>query len=274
MSTFRRTLAVAAAASAIVASGGAAALAQPATTAPTVSIGATALKVYGYNFVAFKDGKYASVTLSGTVTGGTSGMVAQLYAQQFPYKKAAAPVSHRQLVLDGTSSENYSFTATPGLATRYSVEILPSATASTPVQATSPTANVYVATSQYYTGIRKCKRPVCTETIKIYTIVPSSARLAEARKTLYFYFGIRFSATGKPAPTWLTLDRSAKIGKAKKVSGTEFEQTVSFSFRIGNNGYHFGLSYCSKASEPKDGVNLPGHHYCGNKKVRPSWFLG
>ena len=49
---------------------------------------------------------------------------------------------------------------------------------------------------------------------------------------------------------------------------------MKFSFRIGNNGYHFGFNFCSKASESSDGVNLPGKHHCGARRVRPSWFLG
>ena len=277
MSTFRRALAISAVACAIVASGGGSALAQPATTAPTVTIAAKSLipKAYGYTFVAFKDKRYSNVTVSGAVSNATSGMVAQLYAQPFPYKKAAAPVSGRQLVLDGTSPESYSFTATPGLATRYSVEVLPSTTASTPVQAASVTTTVYVVTTQPIKGLKKCGRPVCHESIRIYTSLPASAYKAEARKPLYFYFALKLSTTGEPRPSaQLTLDRAAKISKVKKISGTEFEQTVLFSFRIGNDGYYFNFNFCSKASESSDGVNLPGHHHCGAKRVKASWFLG
>lgn len=251
-------------------------MAQPAA-APTVSISAHSLirKAYGYTFTAFHDGKYSRVTISGAVTGGTSGMVAQLYARPFAFTKAPAPVAGQQVVLTGTSPESYSFTATPGIATRYSVEILPSATVSTPVQATSATSKVYVVTTQPFTGLRNCGRPVCHETIRIYTKVPASARVAEMRKKLYFYFGLKLSRTTIPrAPAWLTLDRSAKISKARRITRTEFEQTVTFSFRIGNDAYNYRFSYCSKATESTDGVNLPGHHHCGATIVRANWFLG
>jgi hypothetical protein len=271
----RHAIALSAVAGAALAAGIGPAMAQPAV-APTVTVGAKSLiaRAYGYTFTAFHDGKYSKVTVSGAVTGATSGNVAQLYTQPFPYKKAPAPVAGQQLVLDGTSPESYSFTATPGIATRYSVEILPSTTVSTPVSATSATKVVYVATTQPVTGLKKCGRPVCHETVHIYTRVPASALKAEMPKHLFFYFGIRFSSTGKPTPAWLNLDKSAKISKAKKISSTEFEQTVTFSFRIGNNGYNFEFNYCSKASESSDGVNLPGHHHCGASRVRPSWFLG
>ncbi len=279
MSTLRRTLVVSAAACAIVGSGAATALAQPATTGPTVTIGAKAFQVYGYTFVGFRDGKYSNATVSGSVAGATSGMVAQLYAQPFPYKKAPAPVSHQQLVLDGASPESYSFTATPGIATRYSVEVLPSTTVSTPVQATSPSTTVYVVTIQPYKGIKTCNRvgsrPICHQSIRIYTILPASAYRAEARKRLYFYFAVNLNPTRIPkAPVWLSLDGSAKIGKARRISAIEFEQTVVISFRVNDDAYNFGFSFCSKASESSDGVNLPGHHHCGAKRVKDTWFLG
>jgi hypothetical protein len=275
MSRLRRALAISAAAGAVVAFSVGPALAQP-SAAPTVSIGAKTLipKTYGDTFTAFHDGKYSHVTVSGAVTGGTSGMVAQLLAQPFPYKKAATPVAGQQLVLGATSPENYSFTATPGIATKYSVELLPSTTVSTPVAATSAAKTVYVITGRKVTGLRTCARPVCHETIHIWTQLPASARSAESKKKVYFYFGVKFSATGQPAPAWLNLDRSATVSKAKKISATEFEQTIKFSFRIGNNGYHFEFEACSKASESADGVNLPGKHHCGVSRVRPNWFLG
>jgi hypothetical protein len=280
MSRLRRALAIPAAAGAVVAFSVGPALAQP-SAAPTVSIGAKSLipKAYGDTFTAFHDGKYSRVTVSGAVTGGTSGMVAQLLAQPFPYKTAPAPVAGQQLVLGATSPENYSFTATPGIATRYSVEILPSTTVSTPVAATSAAARVYVATTQPFTGIKSCNRagnrPICHETIHIFTRVPASARVAESKKKLYFYFGVKLARTSIPkAPVLLALDRSAKISKARKVSATEFEQTVTFSFRVNNDAYDFNFDYCSKASESSDGVNLPGHHHCGAKRINVRWFLG
>jgi hypothetical protein len=66
-----------------------------------------------------------------------------------------------------------------------------------------------------------------------------------------------------------------KISAAKKISSHEFEQTVTLAFRIGDhNAYSGNYNFCSKSAEPSDGVNLPGHHHCGNKRVKASWFLG
>jgi hypothetical protein len=277
MSRLWRTAVITTGACAVVAAGVGPAVAQSAKAGPTVSMSVKTLtpKVYGYTFVPFKDGKFSNVKFSGQVTGSTSGMVAQLYAQPFPYKKAAVPVPKQHLTLNGTSPESYTFTATPGIATRYRVEILPSATASTPVQATSSTATIYVVTNQPFYGLKNCGRPVCHQTIRIYTKLPASAYRTEAPKKLYFYFGLKLAPRVEPGPpAFLTLDRSARISKVKRISATEFEQTVTFSFRINNDGYRYLFNYCSKASEAKDGVNLPGHHHCGDTRVRASWFLG
>jgi len=39
----------------------------------------------------------------------------------------------------------------------------------------------------------------------------------------------------------------------------------TWSFRIGNNGYNFLQHICTKDTESKDGIGLPGHHHCGTR---------
>jgi hypothetical protein len=277
-----RVIAVPAAACAVVAAGVGPAVAQP-SQAPTVTISVKAQipKIDGFTAVPFKAGPSSAVTVSGQVTGATSGMEAQLYAQPFPYKAAAAPVAGQALALDGTSPEPYSFTATPGIATRYSVEILPSSTVSAPAAGTSATATVYVVTNQPVTNIKSCNRagnrPVCHESFHIFTKLPASAYKAESKKKLYFYWALKVSKNGN-APTttlkWLKLNHSVKISKPKRISSTDFEQTVTISFNVSNKGYEFNLNFCTKGSESSDGVNLPGKHHCGASKVWWTWFLG
>jgi hypothetical protein len=276
-----RTLAISAAACAVVGAGAVPALAQPAQS-PTLTITTKASSFYGYTFVGLNDGKYSHVAITGNVSGAASGNVVQLYAQPFPYKKAPAPVAGQQLALTGTSPQAYSFTGTPGIATRYSVEVLPSSTVSTPAQATSATRTVYVVTVQPLTGFKTCnpprkgQRPICHQTLHIWTRVPASAYKAESRKKEYFYFGVKLNPTRIPAPpTTLSLLRSAKISKSKRISATEFEQTVTFSFFVSDHdAYNTNYDFCSKASESSDGINLPGHHHCGASKIKTSWFLG
>jgi hypothetical protein len=288
LSRFWRAAFISAGAIAVVASGVGPAIAQTAV-GPTVTSKVSTLvpKQYGYTFVPFDDtyqhDKYETATISGAVSGATSGNVAQLYAQPFPYKHAPAAVAGQQLVLDGSSSETYSFHAIPGIATRYSVEVLTSATATTPPLATSPSSMVYVATDQWLTGFRTCnpprrgQRPVCHQTVHVYTLVPASAYRTESRLKFYFYFAVALNASHIPAaPIWVYLNRDVvKISAAKKISSHEFEQTVTLAYRIGDHDAYSGnYDFCSKSAEPSDGVNLPGHHHCGDKRVKASWFLG
>ena len=276
-----RSVAITGAALAVVATGVGPAFASPAQTSVTISVKAAIPKLDGYTAVEYKDSTYGNVTVSGQVTEGTSGQVAQLYAQPFPYKAAAAPVAGQQLVLDGSSPESYSFTATPAVATKYTVEVLPSTTVSTPVAASSATDTVYVVTTQPLTNIKSCNRkgnrPVCHESFHIFTKLPASAYKTESKKKLYFYWALKLSKNGSE-PTgnlkWLYLDKSVKISKPKKISATDFEQTVTISFRVSNKGYEFNLNFCSKDSESADGMNLPGKHHCGAKKVWWTWYLG
>jgi hypothetical protein len=64
------------------------------------------------------------------------------------------------------------------------------------------------------------------------------------------------------------MDPKAKTSAPRLVSATEYKLTYSFSFRIGNDGYAWNWSACWKDTYSKDGLGLPGHHGCGNKRVR------
>ena len=104
--------------------------------------------------------------------------------------------------------------------------------------------------------------------LTVYTRLPASAYKHESTKKSYFYFGLRLSKTGTPTfPRFLYL-KKASISKARRVSSTEFKNTIKWSFRVGNDGYAFAINFCSKNSESKDGTGLPGTHSCGVKKIR------
>lgn len=274
VSTLWRGVAVAAAAFGLAAVGTGSALAQPALApVPAVTINAKSpLPVISHDvFVQYKNSARGAdaVTITGSVSESTAGQVAALYAQPFPYSKPAAPVTGQTLTLPASSTPTaYSFTAEPTIATKYTVEVLPSSTASTPVVGQSPAKTVYVVTNQ--TGSSsKCGRPVCHLTLRIYTHLPKSAYGTESKKKWYFYFAIRLSSTRiPPFPRWTYLEPRARISKPRKINPTEFERTITWSFRVSNDAYAFSLNFCSKDSESKDGINLPGSHGCGAKKVR------
>jgi hypothetical protein len=279
VSKFWRGLVVTAAACALASLGLGSAMAQSVAAGVTVSIAAQShfKPVTGDTFVEFAEGKNGDVTLKGSISGATTGDVAVLYAQPWPYKKAPAqvPGQNTTLTVTGTTPVSYSFTTVPQIATRYSVQVLTSLT-STPALGSSKAVTVYVVAGGKATGLSRCGRPTCRETWHIYTIVPASLYKAESAKRVYFYFALNLSRTGEPkAPKYLYLDRSAKISKVKRIKSSEFERTITWSFKIGDDGYYWLPAACTKDSESKDGLNLPGSHGCGDRRIRSSiTYLG
>ena len=262
---------------AVVALAGAAAVtAQLAATsvaqaaAPAVTIAATAkLKpVTGDVFVVYRAGAYSTAKIHGTITGAAAGEVARLYAQPFPYKKPAVPAG---AVTVKAATTPYSFTVTPALATHYAVRLFASSTSTAPL-AVSRVQSVYLTNAQTYSSFQSCKRPVCHETFRVYTYVPSSALSFEMSKHVYPYFGLSLSRSGTPAPPkWLVLDGGhAAVTKARRISADEFVNTFSYTFTIGNDGYYWIPGSCTKDAVTRDGVGLPGRHSCGAGRISTS----
>jgi hypothetical protein len=159
---------------------------------------------------------------------------------------------------------------TPSVATHYTVKLLANDTTTTPIVA-SLTKVVYVATDQSTGALQPCHRPVCTETIQIDTYVPASALGTEMAKHVYPYFGINLGSSSiPPAPKWLYLNAAdAKVTPSREVSAGEFENTLTFSFTIGNHSYNWEPNFCTKDAVTTDGLGLPGSHDCGASKIPP-----
>jgi len=253
-----------------------------ASAAPTPQIGIAAkspltgvTKATGYVLVVFSAGKFSKATISGSITNGTAGEIAKLYAQQFPFKKPAAPIG-APITLSTTGTSRYSFTVTPTFATHYKVKLF--ASNGTTLLTTSSTVTVYDADLGLgFTGFKPCHRPVCHETLHFKIVVPPSALHSEMARKWYFYFGIRLSTTGEPpAPKTLRLGAGhAHLLSTRKVNGHEYAVSWTYTFRIGNDGYHWLPNLCQRDIESKDGLNLPGHHGCGNKRIRANLaYLG
>jgi hypothetical protein len=245
--------------------------AQAAT--PTITVTATSRipAVTGDVFVIFKNRTYGSARIHGTITGGTAGEVATLYAQRFPYSTAAKPV--RSITLSATGpTAGYSFTVAPTLATRYQVKVFARKGATTAL-AISARQNLYVVADGYFTGGKNCGRPVCRMTLHIYTIVPRSTLAVEMSKHLYPYVGLNLTTANgtPPPPKWLYLNAGhARVTAARRISATEFEMTLTFSATVGNDGYYLQWNWCVKDTQHKDGLGLPGTHGCGVSRIRPN----
>jgi hypothetical protein len=246
-----------------------------ASAAPTISIAATtSLKtVTGDSFVVYHIKALDSAKLHGTVANATSGEVAALYAQQFPFKTPAVRVASIALKAATTA---YSFTVTPSLATHYNIRLFANGTATSPI-VTSPVQSLYVASDQSFSAVQKCGRPVCHETFQIDTYVPASALSVEMGKYAYPYFGINLGSTSiPPEPTWLYLKgANGRITSSRRISAGEFQNTLTFSFTIGTHSYNFLPSFCTRDVVTKDGLGLPGSHGCGASRI-PSdqYYLG
>jgi len=251
------------------------AIAPAHAAGPTISIFATSKikPVSGYVMVVYRGGAYSSATIHGKITGATAGDVATLYAQQFPYKTKPAPLASKTLT---ASTQVYSFTVTPDLATHYDIRLFASATAKTPI-ATSPVQNVYVQPGGTSTGGQACGRPVCHETFRLWWIVPSSDLSAAMKDPVYAYFGINLGgASIPPPPNWLYKNGGdAKISGPYRVNAGEYETTIRYTFTIGNDSYYWLWDACGRDQVSKDGLGIPGYHDCGASRIpRTITYLG
>jgi hypothetical protein len=246
---------------AMAAAGQAAAMASPGTTTLSILAQSNFAPVSGHVYVGYHGGSFAQAQISGTVTGGVTGQDVVLYAQTFPFKKAAAPVGTPVTL---TASDTYQFTVTPSVATRYTAELFATPTSTSPL-AQSSAVTVY-AIHWYIIKGGSCRRPVCHPTFRVDEKVARSALRTEIAKKIYVYAGLRFSRTGVPLPKEVVLGADgARVSRPHRVNSHEYEYTVSFSFSVGDRGFNFLFETCQKDTESKDGFNLPGHHSCGKR---------
>ncbi len=221
---------------------------------------------YGYTLVVYKAGKYATATISGTVTGAVSGDVAALLAEPFG-AKSFAPTG-KQVTLTTTGTVPYSFTDTPALATQYEVQV----STSGQVDATSAASTVYVTTGGYSNDEKThCSHGHCTTSWKSYTLVPASAYKTEAAKRWYLYF-----AFGRYAPEYVYRYKDASASKARKINAGKFETTFTFHYRshLKNPARDVYAEACVKDTESKDGMGLPRPTGCGDKKILWDVYVG
>lgn len=277
MSRLARWIAPAALAGGLVAGLVAIPAAQASSAASIISINATSPhyhgvgasgKVDGFALVVYKGGKAATAVVSGTVTTSATNDTATLMAKAFHQKKYTAVGSEALTPVSGSAS--YSFNVKPSLATHY--EIVVSGTDS----ATSSTVTVYVSAGgkvpkRYIKAKCNASLTKCVLSARVYTILPASAYKTESRKHVYIYL-----AVGDPSePKNYTLN-GVTATKANRVNSGEFWKTLKWTIRGHINASTAPYTQaCTKDTESKDGMGLPNHHGCGNKKVpTSSIYLG
>lgn len=278
MSTIWRWIAPVAAAGTIVAGAVVAGTGIPAQAAGqaaphlTIGVRGTAFgsvkgRVLGHALVSYQAAGHNKGTISGTVTGNQAGDVVSLLAK--PFKAAAYKATGQPVTLAAAGSGTYSFSVVPSLATSYEVRLTGSTTA------TSGPATVYVESSGHgFKAHQKCSADKCRYWYTGTQVVPASAYFTESHKHVYMYLAQWYSA--KHPAKWFNRSKTARSSKAKRINGHEFELTFTWYIRTrtGQN-YWLPLS-CTKDSETKDGLGLPGHHGCGAKRisVKAAGYLG
>ena len=266
MSRIWRWIAPAAIAGGLIATAVPALAAGPASYSVTINAtspnypGAVNGLVDGYAVVIYKatHDNWDQATISGTVTGYASGDVVSLL--QEPFGKKAFTATGKTVTL--TTVGTYSFTATPSVATKYEVQVSTGGS----LDFTSGTQTVYVsAGAGYAKSHKKCSSSSCTFSYKFYIYLPASAYKTEVRKHLYEYIAEWYSASG--SPKWYYLSASAKASRPAKVHSGEIEYTLTFYIHLRSGENYWQTFACTKDDEKKDGLGLPGHHDCGDKRI-------
>jgi hypothetical protein len=251
---------------------------SPAANPVTVAIAAKSHlhKVFpgGYVYVGYHSGKDASAQLSGQIKGVPKGAVAKLYAQRFPFSDAPSVVSSEPLSPSGsgaTALADYEFTVTPTLETRYVVKVFHDSKATSPA-ATSPQTTVYVTGWTFSSDDVKCQRPTCHEHFTIKVQVPPQAIDSELAKAWYPYFGLRLGPDkAPPAPRTQILNAAgASVSSSRKISADTYTLTIDFTFEIGDHAYSWNWSACSRDTVDQNGLGVPGHHGCGDLRIKTS----
>jgi hypothetical protein len=85
---------------------------------------------------------------------------------------------------------------------------------------------------------------------------------------VYSAVSLRRGVRLPPRPKFLRLGADgAHSTKARRVSANQYQVTITFTFRVGNDSYFWLFFPCQRDSEARDGLNLPGHHGCGTLRV-------
>lgn len=237
--------------------------------AVAASVSSAFVPLNGYVFVTYQDGSDSNATVSGQVTNAVSGEVARLYAQQFPFSGSPAQVGSDALDPSGTIA-SYSFQVTPTLATRYTVEVFSSSTATTPL-GTSAVSTVYVVQQKGNNSTRTCTGSQCQVVDTATVLVPASALSTQMAEHVYTYFGISYAASGSASvPATLQLGAGDMVvGSPQQLSADEYQFTLTFSFSTDDENYVYSWHNCTVSVEAQDGVGLPGggDYGCGDATI-------
>ena len=226
-----------------------------AGTAISISVKTANNPVGGLVWVEY--GKTAEI--SGTTSDGQAGTSVELQASVFPFGSGFKPLAQALTGAGGT----YSFRAKPTLATRYRVVLVSDATSQSSV------ATVYAAAHLITRPSGRCATgPSCRLHFAAEIVYPAAVAKREAAKPIYDYFGVHYGSQTIP-PGRIRL---VQTGRQRRRGG---RYVVGFSVTFPTvTAYYYTWEICTKDTEARDGLGLPGHHKCGARFLTHSAIQG
>lgn len=190
--------------------------------------------------------------ISGSTSDGQAGTTVELQKNVFPFKAGFVPAGETQT--DATGS--YAFTQKPSLATQYRVVLGSDPTTQSSV------VTVYVGADWINLPTRPCSGFSCRKTFGNKIIFPAAVAKREGAKRAYFYFGVRYGSQSTP-PARVRL---VKTGRLRHFRGPRYRAAFSVTFST-VKAYYYEWVICTKDTEARDGLGLPGHHSCGGRTI-------
>src|SRR5580698_9978916 len=235
---------------------------SPATAARTPAVSITVsskfMTVSGFTWVYYKPAADNAATVSGSAINVSTGDTVALFAEPFGAKTFTATGKPQTLTADSLGNASFSFTVHPSRETKYEAEV----TTQDSLHATSAAQAIYVTrgfADNHFT--QSCGHGRCTASYRFYVEIPASAYKSEFKKHWYLYFA---AAANQPATYPLTKSASAKN---HKVNAGEFYALFTFRWKTKNPNLSTCLFGYIRNTESSNGIGLPGHHGCGNKKL-------
>ncbi len=218
------------------------------STAITISVRTSNTPVGGLIWATYG----TATQISGNTADGQAGTSVELQKSAFPFSGNFSTVAQATTGSGGS----FSFTAKPTIATQYRVIL-----ASDPTSQSS-VATVYVGAHWINLPAATCRGLSCHEHFRNTIIFPAAVAKREAAKRVYYYFGVRYGSQTTP-PTRVKL---VKTGRLRHLSGTRYQTGFSVTFST-VQAYYYEWVICTRDTEARDGLGLPGNHHCGARSI-------
>ena len=158
------------------------------------------------------------------------------------------------------TQSTYSFSGNAVRATAYEVKVT---TGATPDVTSKPVTVFVTEGGRLSNRHNRCGSTSCTFSYKITEVLPASAYRTETHKKFYEYLAVGYPRL----PGRYTLDKGATASRIRKINSGEFAVTFTWHVALHHGAANWTTVVCTKDSESKDGMGLPGHHGCGDQHI-------